>query len=76
MSADTWLPDMSTKERAFYEKCPKHVLFELLRKLTKDPNNTNKDGWIMAMHEEWQRLHDAKAIPIAPPKSILKPFNW
>ncbi len=76
MSAERWLPEMTAREMAFYEKCPKNILFELFRKITKDPANKEKDGWVKAMHDKWRELHDTQVVPVAPPENLLKPFNW
>ena len=71
-----WQPDMTEAERAWFNDCPKGVLFEMCRQLAmlaQGEENPNKA--FSRMQEEWSALHTSRVVPQKPhdvPKETAK----
>jgi hypothetical protein len=64
-----WLPDMTTEERAFFDKCPKAVLFEIARQFgMRIADDFTSEGGFSATRDEWRILHENGIVPQKPPK--------
>jgi hypothetical protein len=64
-----WHPHMTDDERAWYDACPKSVLFEMARQLAALAiGEEDVDKAFVRMQEEWAALHSNDICP-------QKPFN-
>ncbi len=66
-----WLPEMTEVERAWFDKCPKAVLFEICRQFgMRVADDFTPDAAFAVMVEEWSVLHSQNIVPQKPPKSV------
>lgn len=64
-----WLPDLTPAERAWFDKCPKAVLFEIARQFgMRLACNFTADAAFTTMRNEWDVLHVQGIVPQKPPK--------
>jgi hypothetical protein len=72
-----WLPDMTPEEMAWFDKCPKAVLFEIARQFgMRIADDFTTEGAFAAMKNEWDVLHVQEIVPQKPPgktREVRKP---
>lgn len=62
-----WQPEMTAEEKAWFDKCPKSVLFEIARQLAAlAAGEENADKAFNRMREEWSVLHIGGLVPQKP----------
>ena len=63
-----WQPDMTQDERAWFDACPKAVLFEMARQLASLCCDSCDDAEAAfgRMREEWAALHANGIVPQKP----------
>lgn len=64
-----WLPEMTDAELAWFDKCPKAVLFEIARQFgMRVADSFTAEAAFDAMQNEWDVLHAQDIVPQKPPK--------
>ena len=64
-----WMPDMTAAEHAWFDKCPKAVIFEIARQFgMRVADDFTAEGAFAAMKNEWDVLHAQNIVPQKPPK--------
>ena len=64
-----WLPDITSDERIWLDKCPKSVLFEIARQFgMRIADDFSADAAFKTMKFEWHCLYDSGIVPQKPPK--------
>lgn len=64
-----WLPDMTEQEQAWFDKCPKAVLFEIARQFgMRVADDFSAEAAFKAMQDEWRILHEQQIVPQKPYK--------
>lgn len=62
-----WLPDMDKADMAFFDKCPKAVLFEIARQFAmRVGDEFTADAALKVMADEWEALHLNGIVPQKP----------
>ncbi len=62
-----WLPPMSLSERAWFDQCPKAVLFEIARQFgMRVADDFSTEAAFKVMAEEWAALHANGICPQKP----------
>ena len=68
-----WLPDMTEEERAWFDACPKAVLFEIARQFgMRLADDFNAEAAFRVMREEWEILFAQKLVPQVPKRARSK----
>lgn len=68
-----WLPEMTKAEYAFFDKCPKSVLFEIARQFgMRIADDFTDEGGTKAIAGEWDVLHAQNIVPQKPAKLYLE----
>lgn len=66
---NNWRADMTDAERAWFDRCPKAVLFEIARQFgMRVADHFTVEAGFAAMQEEWRVLHANEIVPQKPPK--------
>lgn len=64
-----WSPDMTAEEQAWFDKCPKAVLFEIARQFgMRLGDDFSAEGAFKVLQEEWTLLHQQQVVPQKPPR--------
>ncbi len=64
-----WLPPMSRDEMAWFDKCPKSVLFEIARQFAyRIGGDFSEPGALSELRAEWEILFQNEIVPQKPPK--------
>lgn len=59
-----WCPEMSPAEYAWFDKCPKAVLFEIARQFAmRLGDNFTAESAFAVMQTEWEVLHVQGIVP-------------
>lgn len=62
-----WSPEMSLSEAAWFDKCPKAVLFEIARQFAmRCSDNFSAEAAFRTMQAEWDALHANGIVPQRP----------
>lgn len=65
-----WMPDMTAEEHAWFDKCPKAVLFEIARQFgMRAADDFTAEAAFAVMQNEWSVLHSQNIVPQKPPKA-------
>ena len=64
-----WLPEMSPAELAWFDKCPKAVLFAICQQIAmRIAGGIGTEAAFDVMQGEWNALHDNGLVPQKPPR--------
>lgn len=68
-----WMPYMNAEERAWFDKCPKAVLFEIARQFgMRLGDDFTAEGAFAVIRNEWSLLHQQDIVPQKPPRDQFK----
>lgn len=68
---NNWRPEMSDTELAWFDKCPKAVLFEIARQFgMRMADEFTPAAALVAMQREWSVLHQQGLVPQKPPRIL------